>query len=130
MTYRCLIIPDNQVVFARTLSATVAGPSGDNMWTTGLSASGATSISHWISAGVISEDFATLLPLTEYVDGEPEEVSAGNASATADLSTAAGFSVTTEEVQALFTSSSVTAEDAFAAMARMNLVIFNEELPS
>ena len=130
MTYRCIIVPDAQVQYARDLSAAAAGPSGDNMWTTGLSASGATSISHWISAGVISEDFATLLPLTEYLDGEPEEVSAGNASATADLSTAAGFSVTTEEVQALFTSSSVTAEDAFTAMQRMNLVIFNEELPS
>ena len=130
MTYRCLIVSNAQVVFARKLSATVAGPSGDNMWTTGLSTEGATSISHWISAGVISEDFATLLPLTEYLDGEAVEVSAGNASATADLATAAGFDVTTEEVQALFTSSSVTAEDAFAAMARMNLVIFNEELPS
>ena len=113
-TYRCLIVPDEQVVFARELAATVAGPAGAGMWTTPLSPTGAEPATHWISAGLISQDFAALLPL----DDEP-----GNAALVAELATANGMATTAEQVQALFDASDITKEEPHAAMARLGLVM-------
>lgn len=113
-TYRCLIVPDAQVAFARELSATVAGPAGAGMWTTPLSPTGAEPATHWISAGLISEDFAALLPLGD----EP-----GNAALVAELATANGMQTTPEQVQALFDVADVTEEESHTAINRLSLVM-------
>ena len=127
-TYRCLIIEDSQVEMARTLTATIAGPSGANMLTTPLSATGELPATHWISAGLISEQFATMLPLTEYpADAEPI-YTPGQASLAAYLATKAGFAATEEDVQALFDVSDVTEQDAFTAMARLGLMMAIEPM--
>lgn len=49
-TYRCLIVPDAHVQFARDLCAAVAGPAGAGMFTAPLSPTGAEPATHWISA--------------------------------------------------------------------------------
>ena len=113
-TYRCLIVTDAHVQFARELSATVAGPAGAGMWTTPLSPTGAEPATHWISAGLISQDFAALLPLGD----DP-----GNAALVAELATANGMETTAEQVQALFDASDITKEEPHAAMARLGLVM-------
>lgn len=120
-TYRCLIVPDAQVEFARELSATVAGPAGAGMWTTPLSSTGAEPATHWISAGLISQDFAALLPL----GNEP-----GNAALVAQLATANGMATTAEQVRALFDVADVTEDESHVAMARLGLVMVSAQEPS
>lgn len=116
-TYRCLIVPDSQVAFARDLSATVAGPAGAGMWTTPLSPTGAEPATHWISAGLISQDFAALLPLGD---------NPGNAALVAELATANGYPTTVEQVRALFDAADVTEEESHTAMARLGLVMLEQ----
>lgn len=125
--YRCLIVPDAQVVFARALSETVAGPAGAGMWTTPLSASGFMPATHWISAGLISAEFAALLPLTSYpVDAEPITVP-GDAAMVAQVVTANGFETTAEQVQALFDASDITEQEAMQAWGRLGLSMASED---
>lgn len=118
-TYRCLIVPDDQVVFARELAATVAGPSGAGMWTTPLSPTGAEPATNWISAGLISQDFAALLPLGD----DP-----GNAALVAELAAANGMETTAEQVQILFDASDITEEESHVAMARLGLMMVQPEV--
>lgn len=122
-TNRTLIVPTEQVEFARLLTATIAGPSGAGMWTTPLSPTGEMPATHWISSGLIDQQFASLLPLTEYpADSDPVHTP-GQHGICAHLATEAGVPTTPEQVAALFAASSVTAEDAHTAMARMWLMI-------
>lgn len=126
MKYRCLIIPDSQTTYARELSAVVAGPAGDGMYTTPLSPTGADPATHWISAGIISDEFAAMLPLTTYpLDADPI-TTAGNPEAVAMLASSAGYITTTEQVQALFDASNVTEQEAHEAIARMGLQLAQE----
>lgn len=116
-TYRCLIVPDAHVQFARDLCAAVAGPAGAGMFTTPLSPSGAEPATHWISAGLISQDFAALLPLGD----EP-----GNAALVAELATANGMQTTAEQVKALFDVADVTEDESHVAMARLGLMMVEQ----
>jgi hypothetical protein len=118
-TYRCLIVPDAQVAFARDLSATVAGPAGAGMWTTPLSPTGAEPVTHWISAGLIGEDFANLLPFGD---------NPGNAALVAELATANGMETNAEQVQILFDDSDITEEESHEAMARLGLMMVQPEV--
>jgi hypothetical protein len=125
--YRCLIVPDAQVAFARALSETVAGPAGAGMWTTPLSASGFMPATHWISAGLISAEFAALLPLTSYpADAEPITVP-GDAATVAQLAAENGFEATAEQVQALYGVSDITEQDAMQAWGRLGLSMASED---
>lgn len=122
-TYRCLIVPDSQVVFARALSASVAGPSGDGMWTTPLSKSGLLPATHWISTGLISAEFASLLPLTTFPsDAEPIYTN-GNPEMVVQLAAANGYLTTVEQVQALFDASDITDEKPEDVFIRVNLLM-------
>lgn len=126
-TYRCLIVPDAQVDYARALSEAVAGAAGAGMWTTPLSASGLLPATHWISAGLISAEFAALLPLTTFPpDAEPINTP-GNPEMVAQLATTNGYSTTTEQVQALFDASDITEEEAQQAMSRLGLQMAAED---
>jgi hypothetical protein len=126
-TYRCLIVPDANVVFARALSEAVAGPAGAGMWTTPLSASGLLPATHWISAGLISAEFAALLPLTTYpADAEPV-TTPGGAAMVAQLAAANGFEATIEQVQALLDVSDITEQEAMQAVGRLGVAIANDD---
>jgi hypothetical protein len=126
-TYRCLIVPDAHVVFARALSETVAGPAGAGMWTPPLSASGFMPATHWISAGLISAEFAALLPLTTYpADAEPV-TTPGGAAMVAQLAAANGFEATIEQVQALLDASDITEQEAMQAVGRLGVAIANDD---
>lgn len=126
-TYRCLIVPDAQVAFARDLSATVAGPAGAGMWTTPLSPTGAEPATHWISTGYISQEFAHMVPCQtwEQVDGEWVQTGSepGSPEAVHQACTAAGMEVTLEGIQAVFAGADVTAQEPFTALARLGLVM-------
>ena len=127
-TYRCLIIEDSQVEMARTLTATIAGPSGANMLTTPLSATGELPATHWISAGLIAENFAAILPLMTYpADAEPI-YQPGRPEVAAYLATKAGFAATQEDVQALFDVSDASDQEPQAAMQRLGLMMAIEPM--
>ena len=120
-TYRAIIVPDALVTYAREISAAVAGPAGEGMYTTPLSATGQEPATHWISAGLISEDFAALLPLTTYPEDAEPITTPGNPDAVAALANEAGYTTTPEQVQALFDASDVTEQEAHEVMARLGL---------
>lgn len=120
-TRRTMIVPDAQVTYARELSAAVAGPAGDGMYTTPLSATGQEPATHWISAGLISEEFAALLPFAGYREFNEIDPSPGNAAQVAEIATANGYPTTAEQVQALFDASEVTDEEAHEVMAWIGL---------
>lgn len=125
-TNRTLIVPAAQVEFARLLTATIAGPSGAGMWTAPLSPTGELPATHYINEGLIDQQFAALLPLTEYLPEGGFVHDRGQPEACAHLATEAGLAVTGVTVMALFEVSSVTAEDAQTAMARMGLMIASQ----
>ena len=116
-THRCLIVPAAHVKFARQLPRAIAGPSGAGMWTTPLSPTGSKPATHFISAGLIDEQFAALMPLTQYPADEEPIHTPGRAAIAAHLATQNGYVVTTEEVQA---------HDYAAAVAQVRALMFIE----
>lgn len=67
-THRTLIVEAAHVELARTLAA-AAADSGLGMFTTPLSATGAEPATHYISAGLIQQEFAYLLTSAEALYG-------------------------------------------------------------
>jgi hypothetical protein len=104
--HRSMIVPLANVDLARSMTAGLAGPSGTNMFTTPLSASGALPASHFISAGLIQDTFAALLT---------------DANATFAACQQAGLAVTLAQIQALLAASTIDAGEPFAVMARLGL---------
>lgn len=125
--YRTIIVPDSMVQYARDLSATVAGPSGSGMYTTALANKDKPAVTtHWISAGLISEEFAQLLPCKTVIDGE-EVTLPGDATMVAKLANDNEFETTELQVKQLFESSYVFDADSFSCIQTLDLVIKQEE---
>lgn len=123
-----MIVPADQVEFARALPPAIAGASGSGMWTTPLSPTGAEPATHFISAGLIDQQFAALMPLTQYpADAEPI-LTPGNPEIAAHLATEAGVPTTAEQVQALFAVCDCTEQDPEVAMSRLGLVRVTEAM--
>jgi len=117
--YRCLIVPAAHVQFARDLCAAVAGPAGAGMFSAPLSPTGQEPATHWISAGLISEDFARLLPLTTYpADAEPVHTP-GHPEIVARIATSNGYPTTAAEVAQLLDAADITEQEAHEVMARL-----------
>jgi hypothetical protein len=96
------------------------------MWTTPLSPTGTKPATHFISAGLIDEQFAALMPLTQYpADAEPVHTP-GRAAIAAHLATRNGYVVTTEEVQALFDVCDSSEQGPYEALARVGLMLVTE----
>lgn len=132
--YRNMIVADAIVDTCRSLAMLLAGE-GQKLWTTPLSADGKEPATHWISSGLIEEQFADLMPLSEWtwvVDDEEmgtghwEEtvISPGNPSLLAELS---GGAVTEEQVQAIFSMCDVTLEEPQQALSRLGLQMVQPE---
>lgn len=115
-----IIVPLSYADFARDLCACLAGPAGAGMFTASIGVGNIET--HRISGqGLIDEQFAGLLPLTEYpADADPIHTP-GQPATVAALATAQGMAVTTEQVAALFAAATVTTETGLAAMARLGL---------
>ena len=119
---RTMIVPAEHVDLARALAEGISGPAGAGMWTTGLSADGTEPATHYISAGLIEDTFASLLPLTTYTtdkDGnESSDTAPGDAQFIADKAEAP-----LAVIEALLDAVTVTDEPAMTAMARLGLVM-------
>ena len=119
---RTMIVPSEHVDLARALAEGISGPAGAGMWTTGLSADGTEPATHYISAGLVEDTFAALLPLTTYTtdkDGvESSDTAPGDAQFISDKAEAP-----LAVIEALLEAVTVTDEPTMTTMGRMGLVM-------
>jgi hypothetical protein len=126
-TFRTFIVPAGVVDMARAMCVGLAGQAGDNMFITGLSATGTAPATHYISSGPISHDMAALLPckrVNKDKDGKNViTTDPGMPDAVPDLAAKAKISTTKAKITALYASIDVSDQPPFEAMARLGLQI-------
>ena len=131
--FRTLILPANVTPLAQEIAATLS-PGGAGMWTTGLSATGLPPATHFISTGFIPPEFAHMVPEQFW---EQDETGAwvqtgstpGDPVAVYEACTAAGMTVTLEEIEAVYAVADVTEQEPFVAMGRLGLSIAQSSGP-
>lgn len=124
--FRTMIVPSDYRAFASSLASAVGGTAGENMFTTGLSASGQEPATHYVSTGYISEQFALLLPLYDPSTGAKTD---GDPATVTQLANDGGFTCTVQEVTDLFAVVDVTEQQPFDAFARLGLQIAQPVAP-
>jgi hypothetical protein len=131
---RCIIVPDAWVNLGRALTDNM-GPAAAGMFRVPLSKDGALPASHWISAGMIDDTFANVLPLTRYESVEAEgETTVQPVTTTPPPVHLAGLCAhlgveppPTETLAAMLAAIHVTeSNDPFGDMARLGLVMAHE----
>lgn len=123
-THRSIIVAADQRDLAADICSTLAGAGGSGMFVTALSADGAAPATHYISAGMIEDNFAALLPLDALVDDVWTRTYAGLPETIVQLYNATDNPpITLEQVTAVFATADVSEEDPHAAMARLGLQI-------
>lgn len=120
--HRTIIVPAPQVELARSLCAALAGPAGDGMFTTALSSSGALPATHYISAGLLEDTFASLLP--NQLEGE--QLDPDNPTMIVQLAQQSGVEVTEAVVNNLLSSAYVSEAPSEAVLSFLNLTIVQE----
>lgn len=121
--HRSIIISADQRDLAADICATLAWPGGSNMFTTPLSSTGAEPATHYISSGLIEDNFATLLPLDAMVDDVWTRTYPGLPETIVQLYNATDNPpVTLDQVTAVFATADVSDEDPHAAIARLGLM--------
>ena len=131
--FRTLILPATVTPLAQEIAATLP-TGGVGMWTTGLSPTGLPPATHFISTGFIPPEFAHMVPEQFW---EQDETGAwvqtgstpGNPVAVYEACTAAGMTVTLEEIEAVYAVADVTDQEPFVAMGRMGLVLVQSAEP-
>lgn len=127
--HRNLIVSDAYVTLARALASGIAGASAQGMWSVPLSATGTLPATHWVSAGLMDEDFANLLPLTTFdAEGNPT-TTPGQPETIVALSEQLGQPVPLAAVEALLNSAQITLDEGQAGIARAGLVMVQPEEP-
>ena len=125
-SHRCLIVPDGFVLLARALASGIAGASAQGMWSVPLSVTGEAPATHWISVGLMDEDFANLLPLTTFdAEGNPT-TTPGQPETIVALAEQLGQPVPLAAVEALLNSAQITLDGGQAGIARARLVMVQE----
>lgn len=127
-THRTIIVDAAQVELARRLCAALAGSAGEGMLSTAISASGLHPATHYISAGLIAEPFAAILPLdmptieeaeAQRIPGHPEAVLAALPADYAPMPTLG-------EVEALFAALDITEGDPLTRIAQLGLSLCSD----
>lgn len=110
--HRCMIVPVAQVELARELVVLLAGDPAKDMYTTGLSADGDEPFTHYISSGMIEDQFAQVL-----ADG----------AVMSSMCIANGREITPLECTALLTACDISDEQPFIALDRLVLKMLTAE---
>ena len=131
---RTLVVTAADAPLARQIAETLS-PAGVNMWLVGLSADGQEPATHYVSTGLIGEDFAAMVPCTFWAqdeDGNWVETGSepGNAARVVLACAAAEppLVVTAAEVQAVMDASDISDQEPFTAFSRMGLTMIVGEL--
>ena len=128
-TFRTFIVPESVAKTARDMCADIAGPDGDGMFTTELSATGSAPATHFVSSGPISDEMAALLPLTTVNPDGSTTTAPGDPAYVVELAAQAGITVTVEQVAGLLAAVDVSDQAPFDAMARLGLKLVQRPLP-
>ena len=131
-SFRSLITTAATTPLARDIAATLS-PAGANMWLAGLSATGNAPATHYVSTGLISPEFAALVPEQTWEQDENGDwvqtgSTPGDPVACYQLCIAGGLTVTQAEVDAVYAAADVTAQEPFTAFGRLGLVMVQEAL--
>lgn len=131
MTFRTLVIPTAHVQLARDLAAAIDPVASVGMFMTPLT--DGQSITHYISTGIVSDNFAMPLPCTTWAQDEDNnwvQVShwPGMPEAIAQMAAQLDppFPVTAEQIAAAFAASDISEQEPFVAMGRMGLSLHQE----
>lgn len=127
--FRTLILTAATTPLAQQIAASF-GSGAAGMWTTALSASGSDPASHYISTGLIPEEFAYMMPTQTWAQDEQGDwvktgEDPGNAEAVWQAANAQGVECTLAQVQAIFDAADVTEQEPFVAMGRLGVKIIN-----
>ena len=125
-----IILPVAAQALAQGLCVAAAGEAGNNMFTTGLSATGASPATHFISSGAIETQFADILPITtvEQVEGKPVTTkTAGNLDAVMGIVVGSGASIPEAVITNLFDQLDVSSQDPFSVMDRLGLQLIRTD---
>ena len=128
-TFRTFIVPAAVVDMARAMCVGLAGPAGDGMFTTELSATGSAPATHFVSSGPISDEMAALLPLTTVNPDGSTTTAPGDPAYVVELAAQAGITVTVEQVTGLLAAVDVSEQAPFAALTRCGLQMVRGVLP-
>ena len=107
-------------------------PAASGMWTTGLSPTGAEPATHFISAGLIGDDFAAIMPFSHFDDSDPAVWVTDPYDHAAFVALCELNGITSPPVETLMQIMSmvdVSDQQHFAAMARLGLVLAVEPNP-
>ena len=124
--FRSLITTAATTPLARDIAATLSPSGGQQMWLTGLSATGSAPATHYISTGLILPEFAALVPCQTWEqDKNGNWVQTGSTPGDPvlcyQMCVAQGMTVTQAQVNAVYAAADVTAQEPFVAMGRMKL---------
>jgi hypothetical protein len=131
--FRTLITTAATTLLARDIAATLSPTGGQNMWLTGLSATGNAPATHYVSTGLISPEFAMLVPEQMWeqdVNGDWVQTgsSPGDPVMCYQMCIADGLTVTQAQVNAVYATADVTTQEPFTAFARLGLQMVQKPL--
>ena len=132
-SFRTLITTAATTPLSRDIAATLSPTAGQNMWITGLSATSNAPATHYVSTGLISPEFAALVPEQVWeqdANGDWVMTSStpGDPVACYDLCIAGGLTVTQAQVNAVYAAADVTEQEPFVAFGRLGLLMVQEPL--
>ena len=132
-SFRTLITTAATTPLARDIAATLSPTAGQNMWLTGLSATGNAPATHYVSTGLISPEFAALVPEQMWEQDENGDwvqtgSTPGDPVLCYQMCIAGGLTVTQAQVNAVYAASDVTTQEPFTAFARLGLLMVQEPL--
>ena len=124
--FRTLICTAATTPLARDIAATLSPSGGQNMWLTGLSATGNAPATHYVSTGLISPEFAALVPEQVWEQDENGDwvqtgSTPGDPVLCYQMCVAQGMTVTQAQINAVYAAADVTAQEPFTAFGRMGL---------
>lgn len=108
--HRTIIVPDAVVAPARMACEALAGAGGSGMYSTPLSPTGELPATHWISSGLIEQEFADLL-------ASPDTLAA----------VATGAGLDPAPLVAIVAAADISDEPADVALTRLGLQVCHEE---
>jgi len=132
--FRTLITTAATTATAQSIAVTLSPTGGQNMWITPLSASGNEPATHYVSTGLISPEFAMLVPEQVWewdaANSQWMMVSStpGDPVLCYQMCVDGGLSITQAQVNAVYAAADVTEQEPFVAFSRLGLKIVQTPL--
>ena len=132
--FRTMITTAATTPLARSIASTIAPETGQNMWITPLSATGNAPATHYVSTGLISDQFAALMPEQVWTQDPNTSAWSMTSSSPGDpvlcrqLCLDGGLSVTQAQINNLYATADVTQQEPFTAFGRLDLKLVHSTI--